>query len=239
MGSGIFTATLPAGTLGVGTNSITATAANTNGTSADSTALSFTFAPNFSGGVYVVPGAAGTSQTLTFDWMQKNAAFNNEFGYFVVDSADGSIGGVAPGSAGYAQAALSSATRAGRCSPRDRRRARRPASRSKAARRIVFYLIQNNTTANFLAKNPTNTIHGNNQSARRWRSSASQAANPDDMKHTQIIADATTGRVQYNWEDLMNLGDSDFNDASDHRAARWQRRLRKPRSTRPAPARRP
>ena len=105
-GSGIFTATLPAGTLGVGTNMITATAANSTATSADSTALSVTYAPDYSGGVYVVPGAAGTSQTLTFAWTQKNAAFNNEFGYFIVDSADGSIGGVAPGSAGYAQAAL-------------------------------------------------------------------------------------------------------------------------------------
>ena len=39
-----------------------------------------------------------------------------------------------------------------------------------------------------------------------------QAANPDGKQHTQIIADPTTGLVQYNWEDLVNLGDSDFND---------------------------
>ena len=95
----------------MGTNHVTATAASGTVTSADSTPLSLTFAPDYSGGIYVVPARAGTSQTLSFTWSQKNAAFNNEFGYFVVDSADGSIGGVAPGSAGYARAALSSTTR--------------------------------------------------------------------------------------------------------------------------------
>ena len=110
-GTGTFAATLPAGTLAVGANSITATATGTGGTSSDSAAMSLIYAPDYSGGVYVVPGAPGQSETLTIDWTAKNASFNNEYGYFIADSADGSIGDVAPGDAGYAQAALSSTTR--------------------------------------------------------------------------------------------------------------------------------
>jgi cyclophilin family peptidyl-prolyl cis-trans isomerase len=212
-GSGIFTATLPAGMLAVGTNSITATAANTNGTSADSTALSFIFAPNVAGGVYVVPGAAGSTQTLTFDWMQSNAAFNNEFGYFVVDKADGSIGGITPGSAGYAQAALSSTTRAVLFAKGKKAGATTNVT-LHGGQMVVFYLIQDNTTANFLARNPSDVIHGNGQSRAPLAVFSLQAANPDHVKHAQIIADSLTGRAQFNWEDLVNLGDSDFNDAS-------------------------
>jgi cyclophilin family peptidyl-prolyl cis-trans isomerase len=212
-GSGIFAATLPAGTLGVGANMITATAANSTATSADSTGLSLTFAPDYSGGIYIVPGAAGTSQTLSLSWAQKSAAYNNELGYFIVDSADGSIGGVAPGSAGYAQAALSSATRR-TLFAKGQQAGIGTSATLQAGQRIVFYLIQNSTTANFLAKNATDTLHGNNNAGSPLAFFSLTAANPDHMKHTQIIADATTGRVQYNWEDLINLGDSDFNDAT-------------------------
>ena len=79
---------------------------------------------------------------------------------------------------------------------------------------IVFYLIQNSTTANFLAKNASDAIHGNNNKSAPLAFFSLTAANPDHVKHTQIVADATTGRVQYNWEDLINQGDSDFNDAT-------------------------
>jgi len=74
-------------------------------------------------------------------------------------------------------------------------------------------MIQNNTTANFLAKNPSNSIHGNNNADDPLAFFSIKAANPDHMKHAQIIADRTTGRTEINWEDLLTLGDSDFNDA--------------------------
>jgi hypothetical protein len=78
---------------------------------------------------------------------------------------------------------------------------------------VVFYMIQNNTTANFLARNPSNALRGNNNSNAPLAFFSVQAANPDDAKHAQIVADANTGFVQYNWEDLAN-GDSDYNDAA-------------------------
>ena len=121
------------------------------------------------------------------------------------------MNGVAPGDAGYAQAALSSSSRhivfgkgttAGASSTIS----------LQGGQIIVFYMIQNNTTGAFLANNPTNALHGNSNGDAPLAFFSIEDANPDGMKHTQIIADATTGRVQYNWEDLVSLGDSDFND---------------------------
>jgi hypothetical protein len=211
-GSGIYRATLPAGTLAVGANSFTATAQTTAGTSANSTALALTFAPDYAGGVYVVPGDAGASQSLTIAWTSKNAVYNSEFGFAIVDSATGAIGNTAPSAANYAQALLSSSTRRIVFA----RGAQAGATQTvtlTGGQFVVFYMIQNNTTANFLARNPSNALRGNNNSSAPLAFFSVQAANPDDAKHAQIVADANTGFVQYNWEDLAN-GDSDYNDAA-------------------------
>lgn len=212
-GSGIFRATLPAGTLAVGANSITAVASSTSGTGADSTAMTVNYAPDYAGGVYVVPGAPGGTQSMTFAWTSSNAAYKNEFGYVIVDSATGTINNMAPGSAGYAQALLGSANRAVLFAKGQSAGATTTVTLG-AGKFVVFYMIQNNTTANFLAKNPTNAPHGNNNSNSPLAFFSVQAANPDGMKHVQIVADAMTGFVQYNWEDLYSQGDGDFNDAA-------------------------
>jgi cyclophilin family peptidyl-prolyl cis-trans isomerase len=213
-GSGVYRATLPAGTLAVGANSLTAAATTSAGTGPDSTALSLTYAPDYSLGVYVVPGAAGVAQSLTVAWTSKNAAYNNEFGYAVVSSADGTIGGVAPSAANYAQALLSSSTRRVLFAKGAGAGATANVSLN-GGQFIVFYMIQNNTTANFLASNPSNAMSGNNNSRAPLAFFSVAAANPDDNKHAQVIsADPTTGFIQYNWEDLVHLGDGDFNDAA-------------------------
>jgi cyclophilin family peptidyl-prolyl cis-trans isomerase len=212
-GSGQYRLTIPAGALAVGANSITAAASNNNGTGADSTAFSIVYAPDYSTGVYVVPGQPGTTQSLALAWTSKNASYKNEFGYAVVDSMDGAIGGVAPGEAAYAQALLSSATRQVIFSQGQSAGATTTVS-LPAGKFVVFYLVQNNTTANFLAKNPTNSPRGNDDSKAPLAFFSLPAANPDGQRHTQIIADPMTGFVQYNWEDLYSLGDGDFNDAA-------------------------
>ena len=210
-GSGQFTFTVPAGKLAIGANTITAAVTTTGGTSVDSTALSLIYAPNFNSGVYVVPGAPGSTQQVVMAWTVRKARYNDELGYFVASSLDGSVNGVAPGDAGYAKAALSSSSRhivfgkgetAGASST----------IALQGGQIIVFYMIQNNTTGAFLANNPTNALHGNSNGDAPLAFFSIEAANPDGMKHTQIIADPSTGRVQYNWEDLVSLGDSDFND---------------------------
>jgi cyclophilin family peptidyl-prolyl cis-trans isomerase len=212
-GSGTYTIAIPAGRLAVGANSITATATKNGTTSGDSTALSVIYAPNYAAGVYVVPGTVGAAQQLTALWTKRNAAYANEIGFFVADSATGAIGGIAPGAAGYAQAALSSSTRQIVFSQGQSAGATK-AITVNGGQFLVFYMIQNNTTANFLAKNADNSIEGNNNRNAPLAFFSVQAANPDAMRHAQIIADQTSGRVQFNWEDLAGLGDSDFNDVA-------------------------
>jgi cyclophilin family peptidyl-prolyl cis-trans isomerase len=213
-GSGTYTATLPTGKLAVGPNTITASVAATGGTaSPDSTALTIDYAPNDGSGVYVVPGEPGSAVTLSIDWSEKNAAYQNELGYFIADSADGTVGGVAPGSAGYAETALHSSTRHVLFAKGSKAGDTTTAA-LEGGQFVVFYLIQNNTTANFLSKNSSDATKGNDNSRAPLAFFSVEPANPDGKQHTQIIADDMTGRVQYNWEDLLNLGDSDFNDAS-------------------------
>ena len=142
-GSGQFIATLPAGTLAVGDNSITAVSSNANGTSADSTPLTVTYAPDYSTGLYVVPGVPGTSQQITINLTSQNAWYKDEIGYFIADSADGSVGGIAPGSAGYAQAGIGSSTRHVLIAKADRPPASpKPSRSSSGANDRVLYMIQ-------------------------------------------------------------------------------------------------
>jgi hypothetical protein len=209
----VFRFTLPAGALAVGANSITAAASNTAGASADSTAFSIIYAPDYSTGVYVVPGQPGTTQSLSMTWATKNASYDTEFGLAVVDSIDGTIGGVAPGQAGYAEALLGSSTRQVIFARGEGAGATANIS-LPAGKFVVFYLIQNNTTGGFQAKNLSNTPHGNNNKSVPLAFFSVQAANPDGQRHTQIIADSMTGFVQFNWEDMFSLGDGDFNDAA-------------------------
>ena len=206
-GSGIFTATIPAGKLAVGDNTVTATATGTGGTSAASTSLDVIYAPDYSSGVYVVPGAPGSSETLNLAWTAKQAGFKNELGYFIVDSIDGSINGIAPGSSGYAQAALSSSTRQVIFAQGKTAGATNTIT-LEGGQMVVFYLIQNSTTAKFLSENPSNKLSGGPLAF-----FSIQSANPDGKKHTQIVADPTTGHVEFNWEDQTKGSDFDFNDA--------------------------
>jgi cyclophilin family peptidyl-prolyl cis-trans isomerase len=207
-GSGVYSATLPSGQLAVGANAITAVVTDANGTSVDSTALSVIYAPDYSSGLYVVPGTPGASVQLTTDWTSRQAAYNDEIGYFIANS-DGSVNGIAPGAAGYAQAALSSGHV---LFAKGQVAGATQTITVQAGQVLVLYLVQNNTTANFLARNPSNQSKGNNKANAPLVFFSLAAANPDGKQHAQIVADPTTGLVQYAWEDLYGLGDSDFND---------------------------
>jgi cyclophilin family peptidyl-prolyl cis-trans isomerase len=207
---GIYKATLPAGKLAIGANAITAAVTDAGGTSPDSTALNVTYGFNYAGGMYVVPGAVGSTQKLAFTWTERKAAYDDEIGFFVAN-ADGSVGGIRPGQSGYAKAALSSSSRHIVFANGSSAGAKIELN-LKGGQVLVFYMIQNNTTASFLANNPSNANNGNNNSSDPLAFFSIKSANPDGKKHAQIIADPTTGKVQYNWEDLASLGDSDFND---------------------------
>ena len=202
--SGSYTAILPAGTLAVGVNSITAVVTVSGTSSNASTPLSITYAPNYAQ-VYTVPGPIGTAETLGVNWVSRNAAYNDEIGWFTVSSLSGTVSGIAPGASGYAQAAITSTSQVVFAS--GDQGGERPRFQSAAAQLIVFYMVQNYSTANFLASNPSDSMSGG-----PLVFFTATAANPDNFQHVQVVANQTTGQVQYNWEDMTGGGDQDFND---------------------------
>ena len=185
---------------------------NTGGTSVDSTALTLIYAPDYNSGVYVVPGAPGSTQQVTMAWAVRKAKYNDEIGYFIADSLDGSVNGVAPGDPGYAQAALSDSSRhiifakgqtAGASST----------ITLQGGQIVVFYMIQNNTTGEFSVEE-SNSMRctATAMAMHRWRSLASKLPIPM-VKSTRKLSPIqrraacnTTGKI------FLRSGDSDFND---------------------------
>ena len=212
--SGLAKATLPAGTLAVGANSITATESNSGGTSTASSPLTVTYAPNYSQ-VYTVPGAPGSSQTLTINWTSRQANYNDEIGVYEVSNATGTVNSIAPGSAGYAKAAIGGTTNGGQFAqvvfPSGDTGGETMTLNVTGGELLGFYMIQNNTTANFLAKNSANAVTSNANANQPMAFFTTTAANPNGGQHVQVTQDPTTGNVQYAWEDQVG-GDNDFND---------------------------
>jgi cyclophilin family peptidyl-prolyl cis-trans isomerase len=202
--AGTYTATIPTGVLALGTNSITATVTNgASVTSSPSTALSLTYAPSVQY-FYTVPGAIGSTQALSITF-SRAAAYNNELGYYVTSDASGTVNGLAPGAAGYAKAALTIATVV---IPSGKTSGFTTTITVTGGETLGFYLVQNNSSANVLAKNPNNTMGGGPVAFFSF-----DAANPDNVRHVKTVGDPTTGVVQYSWEDGSFGGDRDYNDA--------------------------
>src|SRR4051812_40122219 len=90
---------------------------------------------------FVVGGAAGAPTVVRFDWLRRDAAFNNEIGAYRVQDEAGRVAGLLPGQAGYAQAALSEAQvifRSGQGTGAAN------ALTFNAGDRLAFYLVANN-----------------------------------------------------------------------------------------------
>ncbi|MGD1872994.1 MAG: hypothetical protein ACFB02_08060 [Mastigocoleus sp.] len=111
--------------------------------------------PLDSSDVFTVPGSGGTT-TLYFEWVERDAAFNNEVGVFVVDEL-GEVGGTIPGEAGYAEAAINDASRQIIFSSGQGVGAQRQLS-FEAGDTLGFYLIQNDSTQDWLTSNPENSL---------------------------------------------------------------------------------
>lgn len=101
----------------------------------------------------------GTGGNLKFTLNQRSAAFINELGVFLVDDDAGTVSGLAPGSAGYVNAALSPARRNVIYSALDPGRSGALTSltdftrelRYAANSRLRFYIVSNSTTDAVLA----------------------------------------------------------------------------------------
>ncbi len=200
--AGQYRITVPQQLLQAGENSIAGTASS-GSNSIPLSPLSFSYNPNLRS-VYIVPGTLGTDQSLTFEVTSIEAAHRSELGYYIADDATGALNGLRPGDAGYFAAAM----------------ARReivftPAAVAGTARTItaeggealVFYLVQDATSVELLAENPTNSLNNGPVAFFGLR-----AANPDGVAHLAMNADLVANQTHYGWEDLIGGGDQDYND---------------------------
>lgn len=150
-----------------------------------------------------------TTVTLASD-VRSNANFDNLVGLYVVDGASGVVDGIAPGSAGYAQAALNRAV--GGFSLRGGAEGETTAAEfgsialSGGAIYAPFIIANggDGTVANFLSSNPNNIANNSTSLAAYF---PYIAANPDGVDHLRLLGDNTFG-----FEDLPGGGDRDFND---------------------------
>ncbi|MCS6814866.1 MAG: alkaline phosphatase D family protein, partial [Cyanobacteria bacterium] len=127
--------------------------------------------------------------------VNSEALFNNTVGLYTIDSADGAIGTLRPGDAGYAQAAIQRRVNAF---------ARDTNTTGNLAGGTILapFLIANGTVDQFLAQNAANAA-----GTAPVAYFAFIAANPDKVDHIRLLGDNTFG-----FEDLPNGGDQDFND---------------------------
>jgi RHS repeat-associated protein len=155
------------------------------------------------GEVLVVPGNPSERVNMVVQWTLREAAFNNEVGFFLVDALGG-VEGIAPGEEGFAEAALSSPSRQTLFNSGNQAGNWREFTVAGGSR-LGFYVIQNSTSANWLENNRQNQ----GQSGLAFFSL--KGANPDNFDHSQS-SHLGRGIWRLNWEDLTGGGDQDFND---------------------------
>lgn len=157
------------------------------------------------GGTIFIPNVNESQVNLQFTIDKNSAAFNNEFGIFVVDNEKGEVNGIAPDSAGYLQAAMKRSQVVFSTLAND--------PSSKPSERIInfipntylsSYLVQNASTDEVLASlavnKPTPNVFFSNA-----------VANTDKFDHIQI-QNISDGSISMGWEDFTGGGDKDFDD---------------------------
>jgi hypothetical protein len=152
-------------------------------------------------GALLVPGTLGQTTLTTFEWTGKGGRFNNELGLFRVDDATGRIGSLLPGDAGYAAAALGNGN-SQVIFARGQSVGAQASLSLASGNYIAWYLLQNGTTAQFLAQNS-----GDVGGTRPLAFFSSIAANPDGLDHLWRLAGE-----EFGFEDQAGGGDRDFKD---------------------------
>jgi VCBS repeat-containing protein len=146
--------------------------------------------------------AGDASISAVFTRQPHSAGYESEFGIYRVDDPSGRIGALAPGDAGYAQAAIARA-----------QTVFAPGVPEGGIARVAlepgafygFYLIADGSRERFLARNPSDSL------LRRPLAYFSfDAANPDRFDH--LRGSVSQGMLALRWEDQVFGGDRDFDD---------------------------
>src|SRR5271157_4185900 len=148
---------------------------------------------------HLVPGQPGTMTTVTFTLAARNTPFHDEFGLFLVDDPSGWIGKLRPGDRGYTAAALQRRQVVFNC---NQNAGAVVALQLPAGRYFGTYLIQNDTSGEFLARNPENLCKDAPKAFFSF-----PAANP--LHSTQVIQ---VGPNLSGWDDRIHERNRDFHD---------------------------
>ena len=178
-------------------------------TISDSQPDTFTLTEDASGDVLNLGGPAGEDATLEFTLDSTDAFFINEVGYYVVDDANGTVDGVAPGDENYLETVLDS----GEVIFSVLRNA--DTLFGEIPNRIVDDFTTNQQLGFFLVANSTadqvlEDIENTGTTATNVFFSV-DAANVGGAEQTQFSV-VGTNSLTVQWEDAVAGGDQDFND---------------------------
>ncbi|MDB9312477.1 DUF4347 domain-containing protein [Spirulina sp. CS-785/01] len=133
--------------------------------------------------------------------LYREANFNNTVGLYRLDDASGAVNGIAPGDAGYAEAAISSRVAGVSLSVGDENTASTDSDLAGGGLYAPF-IVANGTIEQFLDDNANNTLGEDLQAYFVFA-----GANPDQADHIRLL-----GSNLFGFEDLPGGGDNDFND---------------------------
>ena len=153
------------------------------------------------GEVLTIPDIGQTTTPILFQWTNKEAQYNSEVGYYLVDE-EGRVDGIAPEDPDYASTVLNTSTTSTLFSP-DQQTGDWQQIDIPAGYHLAFYLIANGTRNQWL--NTTDPNHKPNAFF------SVNGANLDGFDHSRT-ENLGTGIWRLSWEDLLNGGDQDFND---------------------------
>ena len=163
--------------------------------------------------LYQVPGTGPVE--LRFDFVFREAAFNNELAFFLVDDALGRIDGIAPGEPGYLATAFA---RAQVIFPSGSNAFAPDVSMQlEGAKLIVFFIVQDNRLSTLLANNPNNELN-----KRPLAFFSLNALNPDGIDHFVGYDNPALDITHFGFEDLTGGGDRNFDDIVYNVAPRLQ-----------------
>lgn len=149
--------------------------------------------------------AEGGRTDVAFDFVFREAQFDNEFGFFVVDDVEGRIDNLVPGDPDYLAVAFQ---RADVVFPSGSTAFTASVTRSfHGGEFLIFFIIQDNTLENMMASNPTNDPQGS-----PWAFFSLDRLNPDGCDHFVGFRNVAGDFTQFGFEDGSYCGDEDYND---------------------------
>ena len=152
---------------------------------------------------FLVPGGVGDVVQIRVKIDAQVTTFHNEVGVYTVENPSGEVDGQLPGTAGYAAAVLDSGGRQV-LFPTGGKLGQTRTLTVAGGSELAFYLVQNSTSANLLAQNPTDRLgHG----PYAFFSAEKKSLDGFDHVHSRKLRG---GRIRFAFEDQLRGGDHNF-----------------------------